>query len=198
MAERATATAAFRDVPVLVSALSATAVAAFFLDYLSPFIDAPAGAYGSEDGQILGVGEYFAFTALVVGAVLFVWTRLGRLPGGIVTAVVAAASVPNDVFNDFEHLPAQLWPLAGAVVADAALRWLAAAGPRLLPVAAGALIPLLVWLTHLIGVELSIGIIWSPELRGGAVVLTTLAGAVAGGLCLGRPDTRSTHGAGAG
>lgn len=180
------------DLPVLISATTATAVAAFFLDYLSPFTDAPAGSGRFGNGQAFGVGQYMTYSVLIIVAVLFVWTRLERVPAGLVTLVVAAASVPNGVFGDFEHLAAQLWPLAGAVAADVLLQGVQARRPALVPLAIGALVPLLVWPTHLIGVELSIGVAWSLELWSGVVVLTMLAGAVIGGLFLprGRIDER--------
>jgi hypothetical protein len=174
------------DLPVLISATTATAVAAFFLDYLSPFTEAPSANNGFDGDQSFGLSQHLAYSILIVAAVLFVWTRLGRVPTGLVTLVVAAASIPNGVFDDFENLPAQLWPLLGALLADAALRWVAARRPKLTPLAVGTLIPLLVWPTHLIGVELSRGVAWSLELWSGVVVLTTLAGAVLGGLFLPR------------
>ncbi|GAB3858350.1 hypothetical protein ACFPIJ_19180 [Dactylosporangium cerinum] len=173
------------DLPVLLSMLSAVGIAAFFLDYLSPFIDAPAASDGYGNGQPFGLAQHLTFTTLVVAAALFVWTRLGRIPVGLLTVVVAAASVPNGVFNDFENLAAQLWPLAGAVVADVAVQWVAAQRPHRVPVAVGALLPLLVWATHLIGVQTSLGVAWSEELWAGVVVLNTLAGAVLGTLAAG-------------
>ena len=174
------------DLPILIATTSGTAVAAFFLDYLSPFTDAPAASGGFGDGQSFGLSEYLVYAMLMIVAVLFVWSRLARVPTGLVTLVVAAASIPNGVFDDFENLAAQLWPLAGAVLADAALLWLAARSPRLLPVSIGVVIPLLVWPAHLIGVETSRGIDWSLELWSGVIVLTALAGAVTGGLFLPR------------
>jgi hypothetical protein len=179
------------DAPVLISAATGTAVASFFLDYLSPFTDAPAALDGSGYRPGHGVAEYLTYSVLILAAVFFAWTRLGRLPVGLITIVVAAASVPNGVFDDFENLPAQLWPIAGAVIADLAVQAAAARRPDLVPLAAGILIPLLVWPTHLVGIELSIGIGWSLELWSGVVVLTTLAGAVLGGLFLPRTRTES-------
>jgi hypothetical protein len=176
------------DLPVLLSMLSAVGIAAFFLDYLSPFIDAPAAFDGYGNGQAFGLGQYLTFTTLVVAAALFVWTRLGRIPVGLLTVVVAAASVPNGVFNDFENLASQLWPLAGAVVADAAVQWVAARRPHRVPVAVGALLPLLIWTTHLIGVQTSLGVAWSEELWSGVVVLNALAGTVLGTLVRSRTD----------
>ena len=175
------------DLPVLLCMLSAVGIAAFFLDYLSPFIDAPAAFDGYGNGQAFGLAQYLTFTTLVVAAALFVWTRLGRVPVGLVTVVVAAASIPNGVFNDFENLASQLWPLAGAVVAEAAVQWVAARRPHAVPVAIGALIPLLVWATHLIGVQASLGVAWSEELWAGVVVLNALAGTVLGTLSSHRP-----------
>ncbi|MGI5237334.1 hypothetical protein [Dactylosporangium sp. CA-139066] len=178
------------DVPVLISAATATAVAAFFLDYLSPFTDAPAAMDGYGNGPAFGAAQYLTYSVLILGAVFFVWSRLGRVPVGLITVVVAAASVPNGVFDDFENLASQLWPLAGAVIADLAVRAVAVRRPDLVPLGAGVLIPLLIWPTHLIGVETSVGVAWSLELWSGVVVLTMLAGAVLGGLFL--PRTRAT------
>ncbi len=175
------------DLPVLLCMVSATGIAAFFLDYLSPFIDAPAAFDGFGNGQAFGLAQHLTFTTLIVAAVLFVWTRLGRVPAGLVTVVVAAASIPNGVFNDFENLAAQLWPLAGAAVADAVVQWVAARHPHLVPLTIGAAIPPLVWATHLIGVQASLGVAWSEELWSGVVVLTALAGAVLGTLAARHP-----------
>ncbi|GGM44330.1 hypothetical protein ACFFX1_24410 [Dactylosporangium sucinum] len=173
------------DLPVLISMLSATAVAAFFLDYLSPFTDAPSASTGFG-GQAFGMAQHLAYSVLMIAAPLFVWSRLGRVPAGLVTLVVAAASVPNGVFGDFENLSAQLYPIIGAVLADAAVQWVAATRPRLVPLAVGVLVPLLVWPTHLVGVEVSLGVGWTVELWSGVVVLCLLAGAVLGGLLLPR------------
>jgi hypothetical protein len=175
------------DLPVLLCMLSAVGIAAFFLDYLSPFIDAPAAFDGYGNGQAFGIAQYLTFTTLVVAATLFVWTRLGRVPAGLLTIVVAAASVPNGVFNDFENLASQLWPLAGAAIADVAVQWVAVRRPQRVPVAVGALTPLLIWTTHLIGVQASLGVAWSEELWAGVIVLTSLAGAVLGTLPSHRP-----------
>jgi hypothetical protein len=50
-------------------------------------------------------------------------------------------------------------------------------------------VPLLIWPTHLIGIQLSLGVAWSLELWSGVVVLSMLAGAVLGGLFLPRART---------
>nr|BFE66264.1 hypothetical protein GCM10020063_107900 [Dactylosporangium thailandense] len=175
------------EVPVLISATSGTSVAAFFLDYLSPFTDAPAASSGYGNGQAFGLAQYLTYSVLVVAAVLFVWSRLGRVPFGLVTLVVAAASVPNGLFSDFENLSAQLWPLLGAVLADLVVQGVQGGVARragMVPLAIGVVVPLLVWPTHLVGVQLSLGVAWSLELWSGVVVLTMLAGAVLGGLFL--------------
>jgi hypothetical protein len=172
------------DVPVLISATSGTAVAAFFLDYLSPFTDAPAANSGYGNGQPFGLAQYLAYSVLVIAALLFVWSRLGRVPFGLVTLVVAAASIPNGVFDDFENLASQLWPLLGAVMADLALQAVAVRRAGMVSLAIGVVVPLLVWPAHLVGVQLSLGVAWSLELWSGVVVLTMLAGAVLGGLFL--------------
>ncbi|MFI5912949.1 hypothetical protein [Dactylosporangium sp. NPDC051541] len=171
---------------VLIAATCGTAIAAFFLDYLSPFTDAPAADSGYGNGQPFGLAEYLVYSLLIIVAVLFTWSRLRYLPVGLVTLVVAAASLPNGVFDDFENLAAQLWPLLGAVVADLAVQAVAARWPRFVPLAVGVLVPFTVWPTHLIGVQMSLGVAWSLELWSGVIVLTMLAGAAVGGLFLPR------------
>ena len=122
--------------------VSAAGVAAFFLDYLSPFIDAPAAFDGYGNGQAFGFAQYLTFTTLVVVAALFAWTRLGRIPAGLSRPSSPPPRSPT-ASSTTSRLASQLWPLAGAVVADAAVQWVAARRPHRVPVAIGALIPLL-------------------------------------------------------
>ena len=172
-----------RWLPAILSMFAATAAAAFFLEYLSPLLDAPvASDHGSAPA--LGVGEYLLTTMLLVVPVLFAWARLGRVPPGMIIAVGLAVTVPVGVFNDFEYLAGQLWALAGAVFADVLLHVVGTRQPRLIPVLAGVAVPALVWPLHLLGVEITVGIAWTVELWGGVIVLCGLAGAVLGGLFL--------------
>ena len=167
--------------PAVVSMFSVTAVAAFFLEYVSPFLDIPVSNV-DPDWQPFGVGEYLIASALLVVPVLFARARLRRVPPGMIVAVTLAAAVPVGIFNDFAFPAEQLLPLAGAVAAEVIVRVIAARRPRLIPVVAGAIIPALIWPPHLIGVALTERIAWSVELWGGTIVLTVLAGASVGGL----------------
>ena len=169
--------------PAILSVFAVSAVAAFFLEYLSPFLDVPA-ASGHGSAQVLGVGEYLLTTVLLVAPLLYAWGRLGRIPPGMITAVGLAVTVPVGVLNDFQFLAGQLWALAGAVTADVALHMIRKRRPRLVPVVAGATVPALVWALHLLGVALTVGIAWTVELWAGVIVLSVLSGAVLGGLLL--------------
>lgn len=169
--------------PATLSAFTTTAVAAFFLEYLSPFLDVPA-ARGHEASPVLGAGEYLLTSVLLVVPVLYAWGRWGRVPPGIISAVGLAVTVPVGVFNDFEFLAGQLAGLTGAVVADVVVQAVARRGPGPVPVVAGVTVPVLVWSLHLLGVAVTVGIAWTVELWSGVVVLCALGGAVLGGLLL--------------
>ena len=169
--------------PAILSAFGVSAVAAFFLEYLSPFLDVPvAGGHGPAQAQ--GVGEYLLTTVLLVVPLLYAWGRLGRIPPGMITAVGLAVTVPVGVLNDFQYLAGQLWALAGAVTADVAVHVVGTRRPALVPVVAGATVPALVWALHLLGVALTVGIAWTVELWAGVIVLSVLGGTVLGGLLL--------------
>lgn len=165
-------------VPVLVSAFATTAVAAFFLNYVSPFADLPVASLDDPDGPVVGLGQYLVTTALVVVPVLLACVRGGRVPPGLVTVVVLAAAVPVGVFHDFRWLTAQLAAVLGGVLADAVVRMAAAVAPARVPIVAGAAIPAFVWAGHLLGLVASAGLVWSTALWSGTVVLTALAGVV--------------------
>jgi hypothetical protein len=183
--------------PAILSVFAVSAVAAFFLEYLSPFLDVPA-ASGHGSAQVLGVGEYLLTTVLLVVPLLYAWGRLGRIPPGMITAVGLAVAVPVGVLNDFQYLAGQLWALAGAVAVDVAVQVVGTRRPRLVPVVAGASVPALVWPLHLLGVALTVGIVWTVELWAGVIVLSALAGAVLGGLLLPYGPGRSGPSAAAG
>ena len=187
-ARRASLTGPLDHVPAIVSAFSVTAVAAFFLEYLSPFLDVPV-AGTDPGGQAPGVGEYLVTTVLLVVPVLYASTRLGRVPPGTIAAVAVAAAVPVGIFNDFGLPAGQLWVLPGAVAAEVIVWW-AGRRARLVPLVAGLAVPSLVWPLHIAGVAAATGLGWSVELWGGTIVLCALAGAGLGGLLVQVPDDR--------
>jgi hypothetical protein len=164
--------------PAIISAFSVTAVAAFFLEYVSPFVDAHVAAV-DPGWQAPGVAQYLIITVVLVVPVLYAWARLGRVPPGMIIAVTLAAAVPVGIFNDFQVLAGQLWVLPGALIAEVIVRLVAA---RLVPLVAGLAIPGLIWPLHILGVATTIGLTWSVELWAGTIVLCTLAGASLGGL----------------
>lgn len=166
--------------PAIISTFGVTAVAAFFLEYVSPFLDIPVA--GTDPGrQAPGVGEYLIITALLVVPVLYAWARLGRVPPGMIVAVTLAAAVPIGIFDDYRYLAGQLWVLPGALVAELIVRL---ARPAVVPLVAGLTIPALIWPPHIAAVAATVGLGWSVELWGGTIVLCALAGASIGGLLL--------------
>jgi hypothetical protein len=168
--------------PAIVSLAVAAAAAAFFLSYVSPFDGPPPMSVWAPDSQVLGLAYLLVTTVVLLVPVFAAYTRLGRVPPGLIAAVTAAVAVPVGVFTDFEWLPVQLAATAGGMLADVAVALVATQTPRLVPVAAGVLVPALVWSAYLVGAAATVGIVWPVPLWAGVVVLTALGGAVLGSL----------------
>jgi hypothetical protein len=168
--------------PAIVSLAVAAAAAAFFLSYVSPFDGPPPMSVWAPDSQVLGLAYLLVTTVVLLVPVFAAYARLGRVPPGLIAAVTAAVAVPVGVFTDFEWLPVQLAATAGGMLADVAVALVATQTPRLVPVAAGVLVPALVWSAYLVGAAATVGIVWPVSLWAGVVVLTALGGAVLGSL----------------
>lgn len=165
--------------PMIVSVAATAALVAFFLAYLSVFTDTaasvaptriPEGAPGhrqAENFTIVGLGEYLITTVLVVTAVLVVYRRYGRVPGGLVTAVVAAVAAGGGILTGFAGSAALLGAVLGAVAADVVLHAVTVRWPRHAAVAVGAVLSALVWPGQLAGLVLGGGVAWSVELWAG-------------------------------
>ncbi|MEV4482576.1 hypothetical protein [Micromonospora coxensis] len=143
------------------------------------------GAYGNQGPAILGVDAYLVTTVLLVAPFLLAHRRRATVGAG--TALVAGVALFDLVMFEFPapQTVAALTALLGALLADVALRWLDAVRGRdaalRLPIA-GALYAGLVWAGHLLGLALTDGLRWTPEVSGGLVTLTAVVGAVLGGL----------------
>jgi hypothetical protein len=175
--------------PAIISLFAATAVAAFFLTYVSPFGNHPLVSTSAIDWQATGLAEHLVTTVLLVMPVIGVYARGGRIPAGLITAVTAAVALPLGVLVDFAWLPVQIAAVIGGVAADVVIQVLAGRAGRFTPVVAAGVIPVLVWSGYLIGVALSIGVGWPLELWAGMVLLTGLGGAAIGWFA-GGADTR--------
>lgn len=176
----------------------ATALAAFFLLYLSEFATvAPTVAYrrlpeaapGHEAAElpaVSGLGAFLVTTLVLAVPLLLAWQR-GPAPRSLVTVLVGTVAWLSVAVMDFQG--EAVWGAAGAsvgaVVADAAVRWLdrspVARTRARLPVLAGVAVAA-VWLGHVTAVALGPGLAWPTELWFGVVVLCALAAAVLGGL----------------
>ncbi|WP_165945196.1 hypothetical protein [Micromonospora sp. KC723] len=153
------------------------------------------GAYGNQNGAILGVDAYLVTTVLLTAPFLLAHRRRPTFGAG--AALVAGVALFDLVMVEFpaSQTVAALTALLGAVLADLALLRLdAVRGPDAalrLPVA-GAVYAGLVWAGHLVGLALTDGLRWTPEVSGGVVTLTAIVGAVLGGLAARPTAARAT------
>jgi hypothetical protein len=132
-----------------------------------------------------GSARYLATTAILLVPVLLAYRRRAVL--GTATAVVGAIFLFNLVTTEFPAtlVAVALGATAGALIVDLlAVRLDAVRGPAAplrLPII-GALFGALFTAGHLLGLELTDGIAWPPELWTGNVVLAALGGGLLGGL----------------
>jgi len=184
--------------PAQAALVLATALAAFFLLYLSEFAAAsPAESYrrlpeaapghdAAEVPAVAGLGGFLVTTMVLVVPLLLAWQR-GRAAWPLVTVLVGTVSWLSVSVVSFEQ--AAVWGAAGAsagaMLADVAVRRLdrlplagtRARLPVLASVAAGT-----VWAGHVVAVAAGPGLAWPAELWFGVVALSALAAAVVGGL----------------
>jgi hypothetical protein len=154
---------------------------------------APVTRYAESGGQatglaaperlyaITGIGSYVVTTLLVLIPVLLAYRS--RLVPGAATAVVSGVALFNIVVFALPtpQVVAALIAVLGAVAADAVLLRLGR-DDRWRPVTAGAVVPALVWSGHLLGLHLTAGLRWPPEMWTGVPVLTATLGALLGAL----------------
>lgn len=187
----------------------ATALAAFFLLYVSefaaaaptiPYLRLPEGAPGHEEGELpalVGLGSFLVTTAVLVVPLLLAWQR-GRAPRGLVTVLVVTVAWLSAAVVDFPAavVVGSAGATVGAVAADALVQGLerqawARPGvrlPVLAAVTAGS-----VWAGHVAAMGLVSGLAWPPELWAGVVVLSAMAAAALGGLAAGTSPAGWQH-----
>jgi hypothetical protein len=139
----------------------------------------------SETAVVAGYSGYVLTTVTVLLPLLLALRR--RTTPGMVTAAVAMTALFEMVRYQFPEpqLTAAVLAVVGAAVADVVLLWLdSVRGPaaplRLL--LAGAVVPVLVWSGHLLGLELAQGVRWPVELWTGTITVTGGIGALLGAL----------------
>ena len=159
----------------------ATALAGFFLIYLSvfsepgarfPLTSIPEGMHGHREGElpvIAGLAGYLLSTLLVTAPVLFVH-RQARPPRGVVTVLVAAVALPAAALGQLAYLTPALGAIAGASLVDLVL----AVWPDLPDLALAAIVPAAVWSGQLVGLAVDGELRWAVELWAGVVGLSAL------------------------
>lgn len=191
-------------VPALVSLVLATALAAFFLLYVSPFalpqpveafVPTPEGTPGHEEAELpvmASLGAYLVTTVLLTVPFLLMLRSRAGLPRGGLTLLVATVAWLSVAVMDFPPvaMAGALGATLGAVLVDGALM---AAGVR---VASGPFGPALlaggatvaVWSGQLVGLAATAGLGWPAALWFGVVVLTGFAAAALGLLVSATPS----------
>lgn len=190
--------------PALLSLVLATALAAFFLLYTSPFpmpapveafVPTPEGTPGHEEAElpvIAALGGYLVATVMITVPFLLMLRSRTGLPRGGVTLLVATIAGLSVAVLDFPPVA-----VAGAVGATlgagavdiglALLRVRITDRPFLPPILAGAMATL-VWSGQLAGLAIADAIRWPASLWLGIVVLSAFA-AVAVGLLVSSRET---------
>ncbi|MEJ3750865.1 hypothetical protein WEI85_47550 [Actinomycetes bacterium KLBMP 9797] len=182
-----------------VASLGLAAMAAtILLTHSDAFVSAaPTVTYVDDGGELTGldgparllalhgVASYVITTLLLLVPFLLAYRR-GPVPGGA-TAVTGGVALFTMVMFEFPAPQAAgaLLAVGGAAVADLALLRLDTVrglDARLRLPLAGALIPLLVWSSHLLGLHLAEGLRWPPEMWTGVVTMTAILGALLGTL----------------
>ncbi|MFC4147497.1 hypothetical protein ACFO0M_14675 [Micromonospora mangrovi] len=145
----------------------------------------PIGAAGAQQPAILGVDAYLVTTVALGAPFLLLHRRRATL--GAAAAIVAGPALFIMVMYEFPGAQpvAALTAVLGAFVADLVLTRLDAVrgadAPLRLPLA-GAVFAACVWGGHLLGLALTDGIRWTPEVWTGIITLTAFEGALLGGL----------------
>lgn len=167
------------------------AVTAFFVMFASPFIHPGAteplttipenapGHYAAEVRAMAALSSYLVMSAVVTGVWLFA-ARRGAVPLGSLAVIAVTVVVLSASLASFENAGGVLGAAVAAVVADAAIaavdrRRGAHARGRL--ALAGAIASGTIWGGQFIGLAMSVGVAWPPELWAGAVMLAAGAGA---------------------
>jgi len=171
--------------PATVSLATVTALAGFFLSYVSVFTEPtavqplttiPEGAPGHLEAElpaVVGLAGYLLGTALIVVPLLLV-RRRGPLPSGTVALITAFVAVPAAALSEMR------WalPTATAVIASLAVEVLLRFRRDVSAVTLAVVVPGTVWTGQLVGLALGRDLGWSVEMWAGVVLLTMLAGFV--------------------
>ncbi len=174
--------------PAVAALTLATALVAFFLLYLTPFVppaaaepllSIPHGLPGHREAEsvpVAGLAGYLVTTALLVLPLLLL-ARRRLAPTGTATILLTTVTLLSAAVSEFEQ-PAAVPAGLGVDLIGARARH---RPPPLRLVLTASAVPLLLWPLQLTGVAVTTGLRWPMELWLGIVVLSALA---AGALAL--------------
>ncbi len=174
--------------PAVAALTLATALVAFFLLYLTPFVppaaaepllSIPHGLPGHREAQsvsVAGLAGYLVTTALLVLPLLLL-ARRRLAPTGTATILLTTVTLLSAAVSEFAQ-PAAVPAGLGVDLIGARARH---RPPPLRLVLTASAVPLLLWPLQLTGVAVTTGLRWPMELWLGIVVLSALA---AGALAL--------------
>lgn len=183
------------ELPAVLSLTLVTALAAFFLLYVSVFTTPaastavtriPEGAPGHEAAElpaVAGLAGYLVTTTVLVVPLLLL-QRAGRRPRGAITilvstvALLSAGTVGLTRYALTAAVAVSLAAVVGEVAAARIERSKLSAAVRL--AAFGAALPTLLWPAQLVAVAITESVRWPVELWSGVVLLSALAAAALG------------------
>lgn len=191
------------ELPAVLSLVLVTALAAFFLLYVSVFTGAaaaegltriPEGAPGHEAAElpaVAGLAAYLITTLVLVAPVLLAQHAGRRPPGTIVLLVAVVAWLSAAVGGLTPYgIAAAVAVTAGAAAAEPLVARIDRSG---LPAAVrssavAAAVPALIWPAQLVAVAVTDGVRWPVELWSGVVLLSVLVAAALGLVTGWRPN----------
>ena len=182
---------AWATLPVLGAMTLATALASFFLLYVSPFAaDAatvalttiPEGAPGHDEAEapaVIGLAGYLIATVLLVLPLLVLRLR-GLLSFGAVTVLVTTIALLASGVAEFDQPAAPAAALVAGLAADSIVRAGRVLAEPVQLLLIGAVVPSTLWTAQLGALALTTGVRWPAELVVGVVVLSVMVGTALG------------------
>ncbi|MDQ4142541.1 MAG: hypothetical protein M3198_02175 [Actinomycetota bacterium] len=174
-----------RLLPALLALSFTTAFVAYYLQYLSPFVNwsvtnvvqqsPPVSAGADELGLIARVGSILVTNLLLLAPVL-VLVRRWTPPPGSATTVFGVVTIMSSALNEFALGSLVAAGLAGGVTADLLL-WRARTRSKIPQVRViAATVPVATWGAYFVALASAYGAVWPPELWMGTIVVTSLIG----------------------
>jgi hypothetical protein len=161
--------------PLLSLALAASAVA-FFFQFASAFLSRDATLLDRGGSQIIGILSVLS-TNVILMSPLLLMLRRWRPPFGSVTLLFTALGALMASLHEFAVGLSVLASIVGGISGDVLIRWLRPSPSRVGAYrAVAAAVPLVMWATYFLMLELQFGLAWTPELWSGTVVLAALSG----------------------